>query len=113
MSKHFEQLTAEARATMMVMAEEGQRLRAMAWTLHRAPSTISREWRRHAKPEEATGTRGYDAQRAGQAARRRRFMSRRARKLAVDTVLFGVVEYLLREGWVPGSDRRYPENAVA
>jgi IS30 family transposase len=44
MSKHFEQLTAEERATIRVMAEEGKRLRAMARTLHRAPATISREW---------------------------------------------------------------------
>jgi IS30 family transposase len=28
--------------------------------------------------------------------------SRRARKLAVDAVLFGVVEHFLREGWSPG-----------
>jgi hypothetical protein len=35
MSKHFEQLTAEERATILVMAEEGKSLRAMARTLHR------------------------------------------------------------------------------
>ncbi len=102
MSKHFEQLTAEERATMMVMAEEGKSLRAMARTLHRAPSMISREWRRHGLPGDAPGTRGYDAKRAGQEARRRRFMPRRALKLAVDAVLFGVVEHFLREGWSPG-----------
>ena len=37
MTKHFEQLSAEERATIMVMAQEGQSLRAMARTLHRAP----------------------------------------------------------------------------
>ncbi len=102
MVTNYEQLTAEERATIMVMAEEGKSLRAMARLLHRAPSTISREWRRHAVTEEAAATRGYDAKRAGQAARRQRFKPRRARKLAVEAVLFGVVEHFLREGWSPG-----------
>ncbi len=102
MNKHFEQLAAEERATIMVMAEEGKSLREMARTLHRAPSTISREWRRHAAPEDTVGTRGYDDKRAGQEARRQRFKPRRVHKLAVDGVLFGVVEQFLREGWSPG-----------
>ena len=58
MTKHFEQLSAEERATIMVMAQEGKSLRAMARTLHRAPSTISREWRRHAAPTAAPGSSG-------------------------------------------------------
>jgi IS30 family transposase len=102
MVTNYEQLTAEERATIMVMAQEGQSLRATARLLHRAPSTISREWRRHAAPEGAAGPSGYDAKRAGQAARRQRFKPRRVRKLAVDAVLFGVVEHFLREGWSPG-----------
>lgn len=102
MTKHFEQLSAEERATIMVMVQEGQSLRAMARILHRAPSTISREWRRHDAPDDASGTRSYDAQRAGQEARRRRFQPRRAHKLAVDSVLLGVVEHFLQEGWSPG-----------
>ena len=59
MTKHFEQLSAEERATIMVMAQEGQSLRAIARTLHRAPSTISREWRRHAGPTAQTGVKVY------------------------------------------------------
>jgi IS30 family transposase len=102
MGTHYEQLSAEERATMMLMAHEGQSLRAMARTLHRAPSTISREWRRHELSEDAAGTRGYDAKRAGQDARRCRFKPRRSPKLAVEGVLFGVVEHFLREGWSPG-----------
>jgi IS30 family transposase len=98
MTKHFEQLSAEERATIMVMVQEGKSLRAMARILHRAPSTISREWRRHDAPDDA---RSYDAQRAGQAARRRRFQPRRAHTLAVDSVLLGVVEHFLKEGWSP------------
>ena len=102
MVTNYEQLTAEERTTIMVMAQEGKSLWAMARILPRAPSTISREWRRHEVPDDALGTRGYDAKRAGQEARRQRFKPRRARKLAVNTVLFGVVEHVLREGWSPG-----------
>ena len=109
----FEQLSAEERATIMVMAQEGQSLRAIARTLHRAPSTISREWRRHAGPTAAPGSSGYDAKRAGQEARRRRFQPRRSPKLAMDGVLFGVVEHFLREGLVARSDRRRYEHDVA
>jgi hypothetical protein len=78
MVTNYEQLTAEERTTIMVMAEEGKSLRTMARLLHRAPSTSSRKWRRHAVTEEAAGTRGYDVKRAGQAARRQRFKPRRA-----------------------------------
>jgi IS30 family transposase len=102
MGTHYEQLSAEERATMMLMAHEGKSLRAMARTLHRAPSTISREWRRHSPLADASGTRGYDAKQAGQDARRCRFKPRRSPKLAVEGVLFGVVEQFLPEGWSPG-----------
>ena len=102
MTKHFEQRSATERATLRVMAQEGQRLRAMARTLHRAPSTISREWRRHAGPTAAPGSSGYDAQRAGQEARRCRCQPRRSPKLAVAGVLLGVVAPFLKEGGSPG-----------
>ena len=68
----------------------------MARKLHRAPSTISRELTRN------TGeSGGYDARAAGIRARGRRYKPRRDRKLAPHTVLFGVVEHYLREGWSP------------
>ena len=102
MGTHYDQLSTEERATIMLMANEGKSLRAMARTLHRAPATISREWRRHIPPADAPGRSGYDAKRAGHEARRRRFQRRRLPKLAVDGVLFGVVEHFLREGWSPG-----------
>lgn len=63
MVTNYEKLTDEDRATIMVFAQEGKSLRAMARPLHRAPPTISRKWRRHAAPEEVAGTRGYDANR--------------------------------------------------
>lgn len=102
MGTHYEQLSAEERATIMLMANEGKSLRAKARTLRRAPSTISREWRRHIPPAGAPGRSGYDAKLAGQEARCCRFKPRRSSKLAVDGVLFGVVEHLLQEGWSPG-----------
>ncbi len=102
MGPHYEQLSAEERATIILMANEGKSLRAMARTLRRAPSTISREWRRHIPPPGAPGRSGYDAKLAGQEARCCRFKPRRSSKLAVDGVLFGVVEHLLQEGWSPG-----------
>ena len=102
MGTNYEQLSAEERATIMLMAQEGKSLRAMARTLHRSPSTISREWRRQETAADAAGPRGYDAKKAGQEARRRRFKPRRVGKLAVDSVLFGVVQHFLQEGWSPG-----------
>ena len=74
----------------------------MARALHRAPSTISWEWRRHSPPADAPGTSGDDAKRAGHEARRRRYQPSRSSKLAVKGVLIGVVEHVLREGWSPG-----------
>ncbi len=102
MGTNYEHLSAEERATIMVMAPAGKRLRAMARTRHRRPSTISRAWRRQETAADAAGPRGYDAKRAGQEARRRRFQRRRVSKLAVDVVLFGVVQHCLQEGWSPG-----------
>jgi len=68
----------------------------MARKLHRAPSTISREMARNAGESGA-----YDARDAGIRARRLRFKARRTPKLAPHTVLFGVLEHYLREGWSP------------
>jgi len=43
MGKHYEQLTAEERAAIMMMKTGNCSARHMARTLHRAPSTITRE----------------------------------------------------------------------
>ncbi|HNG02300.1 MAG TPA: IS30 family transposase [Nitrospira sp.] len=96
MGTNYEHLNAEERATIMLMQGEGCSLRAMARRLHRAPSTISRELERNS--EEACS---YDARRAGVRARALRRKPRRTPKLAPHTVLFGVVEHYLREGWSP------------
>ena len=55
MGTHYEQLSAEQRAMTMSMVNEGKSLRAMARTLHRSPSTISREWRRYTPPADVPG----------------------------------------------------------
>ena len=77
MDKKYEQLKAEERATVMLMRREGCSVRAVARTLQRAPSSISRELARHGAEED----RCYEAVVAGQRARARRFQRRRDRKL--------------------------------
>jgi IS30 family transposase len=96
MGKFYEQLKPEERATVMLMDREGSSVRAMARTLGRSPSTISREIARH-----RVEGHHYDATKAGTRARERRVQRRKAPKLGQDTVLFGVVEHFLREGWSP------------
>jgi IS30 family transposase len=103
---HYEQLTPEERATIMVMKANNSSTRQIALTLGRAPSTITRELKRFASlqdrsafvPESACA---YDAHSAGLRARRQRFKARRSSKLAVNTVLFGVVHHFLSERWSP------------
>jgi IS30 family transposase len=92
MDKKYEQLKAEERAVVMVMRREGSSMRAVARTLRRSPSGISRELGRHRVEDQS-----YDAVVAGQRACARRFQRRRERKLTQGTVLFGVVEHFLRE----------------
>ena len=109
MGKHYEQLKPEERATMMLMEREGSSGRAMARALRRSPSTISREMARHRVEGQP-----YDATRAGNRARERRFQRRQRPKLGPDTILFGVVEHFLREGWSPEQiagtmQRQYPQ----
>ncbi len=90
MGTNYEHLSAEERATIMLMRGEGCSLRAMARRLHRAPSTISRELARN-----SGDTSAYDARQAGARARALRRKPRPALKLAPHTVLFGVVEHYL------------------
>ncbi len=96
MGKFYEPLKPEERATVMLMDREGSSVRAMARTLGRSPSTISREIARH-----RVEGHHYDATQAGTRARERRVQRRQAPKLGQDTVLFGVVAHFIREGWSP------------
>lgn len=96
MGTSYEHLSAEERATLMVMKGQNCKVREIARVLHRAPSTISRELSRN-----ATEDKPYDAKAAGQRARRLTQTPRRAPKLAAETPLFVVVVDRLREGWSP------------
>jgi IS30 family transposase len=96
MGKQYEQLKPEERATVMLMQREGSSLRSMARILHRSVSTISREITRHTVADNP-----YDAVVAGNRARGFRYQRRRRYKLGQETVLFGVVDHFLREGWSP------------
>lgn len=108
MGKHYTQLTAEERAAIMLMRNEGFSMRHIACTLHRSPSTISRELKRNANWSDrgiyidaSLPAPAYDARAAGIRAQRKRFKPRKEHKLATDTVLFDVMHYFLRYGWSP------------
>ena len=106
MGKHYEQLTAEERAAIMMMKAENCSARQIAVRLRRAPSTITRELKRFGawpdRPASMAGApAGYDARAASLRARRARFKCRKRSKLASDTVLFGVVHHFLALGWSP------------
>ena len=87
MGKHYEQLTAEERAAIMMMKANNCSARQIALTLRRAPSTITRELARFAAwPDRPTAVActpaQYDARAAGLRARRARFKCRKRSKLA-------------------------------
>jgi len=96
MEKSYNHLKPEERATVMLMMREGATVRSVARTLCRAPSTISRELKRNC-PDGLI----YEAAAAGDRAREKRYEKRRWPKMGPYTVLFGVVEYFLRERWSP------------
>ncbi len=106
MGKHYEQLTAEERAAIMMTKASNCSARNMARTLYRSPSINTRELARFsARPDRATAivnTPGRcHARAAGLRARHARFKCRKYSKLATDTVLFGVVQHLLDQAWSP------------
>ena len=102
MGTNYEHLTAEERATLMVMQADGCSQRAVARSLGRSPSTVCRELARNAsccKPVcDMTAVIPYDASLAGKRALVLRQEPRRSPKLAADTALFAVVLDYLREG---------------
>ena len=81
----YKQLSAEERATIMLMTREGKGVREVGRFLNRSPSTISREAGRKMEPEN-----GYDATLAGEQAACLRIKPRKALKLFVGGELFGV-----------------------
>ena len=70
MGTRYQHLSAEERATIMIMLQQGCSARGIARTLQRSPSTITREIRRALDwPQRAAfvpaGSRTYDARAAG------------------------------------------------
>lgn len=90
----YQELALNERIEIQQRLEAGDSLRAIARSLGRAPSTISRERGRHA----AIGP--YRAQTAQRRARASRCKARVPRKLN-DPARFAAVQRLLRLGWSP------------
>jgi IS30 family transposase len=95
--QQYGHLDSTERAVIMVMRRDGSSVRAIARTLERAPSTISREVRR--QPERRRLP--YEATRAAAQAFARRRKSRNPRKLKPGEPLFETVAGHLRRGWSP------------
>jgi IS30 family transposase len=93
--KHYQQLQPEDRVTISSLKQQNQSIRAIARILQRPASTISRELRRNSTDDQ------YGSIQAQQASQHRRRQSRPRPKLHVDSVLFGVVQHFLRQGWSP------------
>ncbi len=94
--KLYKQLSAEERATIMLMRREGSGLREMGRFLKRSASTISRELERGMGSES-----GYVASMAGEQASRLRLKPRQALKFVVGNPLFDVVKAYLKKKWSP------------
>ena len=94
--KRYKQLSAEERATMMLMQQEGSGLREMGRFLKRSPSTVSRELARDLGAES-----GYVASLAGEQASLLRFKPHKVLKLVVGNPLFEVVKAHLKKNWSP------------
>lgn len=123
MGKHYSHLSAEERGAIMVGKARGESARQLALLLGRSPSTISRELARNGHREPSCmpfmgrPRLAYDAQRAGQRARRLGRKPRRARKLQPTSRLWVKVRRLLGKGWSPQQvsrtlRRRYPDQAA-
>ena len=111
MRNHYQQIQAEERAVILLMRQQNSSVREIARSLSRAPSSISREVNRNLLATPAS----YDPVRAGARAKCMKQVVRQRRKLAPDTPLCGVVDYLLRKLWSPeqigGTLRRmYPND---
>ncbi|WP_298438154.1 helix-turn-helix domain-containing protein [Ottowia sp.] len=86
----------EDRVVLASLRQQGLGVRAIAHTLRRSPSTVSRGLRRNAEPA------GYASTSARTRDQQRRLSARPARKLAPEGAMFGVGRQWL--GW-----RRSPE----
>jgi IS30 family transposase len=107
---HYRRLTLMEREEFSRMLAAGYSLRATARHLGRAPSTLTRELRRHRRSPLT-----YRAVPAHERAQRRAHQPRKPRKLAIQPRLWTVVLRLLAQRWSPeqiahGLLQRYPED---
>ena len=100
MGTFYEQLSAAERKTIGRLRAAGQSLRAIARTLVRAPSTISRELHRNSQPTRRWPRGHYDGARAQMLTERRRRWDAR-HKLARQPALRAIVGDCLAMGWSP------------
>lgn len=91
----YRQLQPEDRVTLASLKQQNYSVREIASVLGRSASTVSRELRRNA----STGHYGSAA--AQHSCQHRREQARPVRKLHADGLLFGLVQYLLRQRWSP------------
>ena len=94
--KQYKHLSAEARATIMLLQREGSGIREIWRYLNRSASTISREL----APDSGAES-GYTASLAGEQASRWRLKRRKNCKLMVGGVLFGMVMGHRKKKWSP------------
>jgi transposase, IS30 family len=94
--KHYKQLQPEDRVTLASLVQQKYSVRAMAQTLKRSPSTISRELRRNILPAES-----YASTPARACAQQRRSHGRPPAKLHPDGLLFGLMRHFLGLRWSP------------
>jgi len=94
--KQYKQLSAEERATIMLMSRDAKGVREIGRFLNRSPGTISREMDR-----DCGGGIEYDASLAGEQASLLRTKPRKELKLVVGGALFGVVVGHLKKKWSP------------
>jgi IS30 family transposase len=97
MSSRYQQLGADERVALSGLRLQGLSIRAIACTLGRSPSTISRELRRNATPAQP-----YRAEAAHLRCKARRIRSRPASKLDPDGPLWPLVSHMLLWRWSPG-----------
>ena len=112
MGQQYTHLSCADRVCIMLRLRDGLSSQAIARELERAPSTISREIRKH-RSLSGCACLPYEAGRAGARAHLARFTRRRRRKLASDGNLFAQVRTELASGLSPDQiagrlKREYP-----
>ena len=95
MTRRFEQLSADERAALASLHQQGQSLRSIARLVKRSPSTLSREMARNGTAQ------GYASKVAQAACQQRRLRSRAPVKLSAHGLLWQLVTTMLSWRWSP------------